>query len=444
MATYRVDSTATGADNGTSWTDAFPTLQGGLTAASSLGDIVLVDDGHNESPSADTNLAVNAAHTKEQPLQIVVVDKADDTPVSDYGASGNGEIDVTAGHYHIAFTGGAVKVWGMRFIAEDSVSAPQFTSHIRFERCYYALVPSSSEDLQPDAGIYVEFIDCDIDFGTTYVVPFTFGSGDDGSQLFISGGSYIGGPTGARLVRADVDSNGKVLIVGCDLTGFNTSGAFVEVSGVLESLTVDFINNILPATEPALFAGAKTNLTPGSYIKMVGDEPYRFSQVLFNGTMVEETTIRRTSGASDGSTAYSLKIESDSSARESSPMRILLACQNYGDLSGKTLKVHFAQDSGAPTAIKDIDIWLEVSAAQASAQDWRTTRTLPLATGSDHTDESGSEDWRNGGGALSGYTEQSISASGFGTTQGMVYVWLCVARDFTTDNLYVCPKIEIA
>lgn len=446
MATKRVWSGATGAANGDSWTDAYVTLQAALTALTTLGDIALVHQTHSEAPSADTNLAVNGTHTEVQPLQIIVVDKDNsDLPVSDYQASGNAEIDVTAGHYHLRFTGGAVHVWGHRFISEDAVSGSHFTSHCTYERCLWQIIATSDEDLTIDNGIIVRFKDSDIILSNAATnTTFSHLGGDDGGQLLVEGGSIATSNSNARLVEYIGVSNGHDRFEGVDLTGLDTGMTLVSIAGAVESMSCKFINCTLPGTEPALITGSLSNLRAGSEIVMTHDEPYRMQLARHNGTAIEETTIRRSGGASDGSIAYSLKIESDSNARESNPFKILLACQNYGNLSGKTLKIHFAQNSGSPTAIKDIDIWLEVSAAQASAQDWRSTRALPLAAGSDHTDESGSEDWRNGGGALSGYTEQSISASGFGTTQGLVYVWLCVARDFTTDNLYVCPKIEIA
>jgi hypothetical protein len=446
MATYYVWSGATGAADGTSKTDAYTTVQAGLTAATTLGDLVYVHKTHFENPSADMNLAVNSAHTREQPLQLVVVDMdSSDTPVSDYQASGNAELDVSAGGYHVVFTTGSVYVWGMRFKMTDSVSGTHFVNSQTFEQCRYEINTTNGELVQAGSRSKLVFIESDITWTGTGNVRFYLASSSDGQSIEVYGGSFSTAAAASSFYEIGGDSNGKFYASGVDLTGMNTSGNVINIAGTSESCDVAVTNCKLPATEPTIIAGTLKNLPANSAVDVVFEEAFRRYSARFNGIAVEETTIRRASGASDGSTDFSLNVSSTSDARESSPYRVLLACQNYGNLSGKTLKVHFAQDSGAPTAIKDNDIWIEVHAATSTASDFTKTNPIPLAAGTNHTDESGSEDWRDGAGALSGYTEQSISASGFGTTQGMLYVWLCVAADYTTTNsLYVCPKIEIA
>ena len=69
MATYYVWSGAGGANNGTSWTDAYTALASAVTAASTAGDIIKVHKTHTEELGADTTYAITAK------ILIVCVDK---------------------------------------------------------------------------------------------------------------------------------------------------------------------------------------------------------------------------------------------------------------------------------------------------------------------------------------------------------------------------------
>ena len=73
MATIYVDDTASGAADGTSWTDAYTTMNAALLAASN-GDLILIDDGHDET---DADMYEN--RDIEVHLRFRSVDKADDS-----------------------------------------------------------------------------------------------------------------------------------------------------------------------------------------------------------------------------------------------------------------------------------------------------------------------------------------------------------------------------
>lgn len=445
MATYYYDgSLASGLNDGTSWTDAYQTLQAALTAATVVDDIIYVKKSSLETFGSDTSLAVNAVHTKLAPLRILVVDDAaSDAPVSTYGTSGNGELNVS-GAFEIKFITGSVYVWGLRYIFRDSAAATDFTENVTFERCYYFLNSTGGEKLTSGTADVITFIDTDIDFSSgNHQFDFT----NDCGHFRMFGGSITASGTSGTLglVAFNSTKSGIVRLYGVDLSAFNSARPLIEIpTANAEHIVAEFVNCKFGGTRNPITVGNPIFMPQSDVISISGSEAYLREEQQHNGKLTTSTTIYRNSGATDGTTNFSFDIASTANATERQPFRVLLAAQNYGNLSGRTLKIHFAQNAGAPTAIKDVDVWITAYSPTSGAIDSRYSRGLPLASGTNLTDESGSEDWRNGGGALSGYTEQSMSLSGFGTTEGVVRIYLNIAADYSTNNLFVCPKIEIA
>ena len=450
MATYYYDGAlATGLNDGSSWTDAYQTLQAAATAATLVNDIIYVKETSLETFGLDTSIAVNAAHTKLAPLRILVVDStASDAPVSNYGTTGNGELNVS-GSFEIKFTTGSVYIWGLRYILIDSAAATDFGENVTFERCYYFMNNTGGENITFGTADVVTFIDTDIDFSSgNHQFDFT----NDCTGLKMFGGSITASGTSATrgLVAFNSTKSGWAKFYGVDLSAFNAARPLAEIPAAdSEGIDVSYVNCKFGGTRNPISVGDPIYMPQQSMISVAGSEAYLREEQQHNGALTTSTAIYRNSGATDGTTNFSFDIASTANATERQPYKILLAAQNYGNLSTKTLKVHFAQNSGGSpvTALKDTEIWITAYSPTSTAIDSRYSRGLPLAAGSTLTDESASEDWINTGVSpvsLGGYTEQSMSLSGFGTTEGVVRVYLNIAKDFSTDNLFVCPKIEIA
>ncbi len=83
MAIWRVDSAASGADDGTSWTDAFSTLLRALDTAINTGladgDFIYFDEAHTENNTSSATYNNSQKGTIAKPLKILCVDKDDDS-----------------------------------------------------------------------------------------------------------------------------------------------------------------------------------------------------------------------------------------------------------------------------------------------------------------------------------------------------------------------------
>lgn len=445
MTDYFIDSNATGANNGTSWADAWNAgtqadWTNAASTATTAGDRVAVANNNATSLTANLSMSVNANHTKDNPLKIIVSSSTSGTtitPVSDYGAAGNGEIDGN-GAYDIGFSGN-VYVYGLRIQNMDSSSADAGGNSPVFERCYYNMNKTgSAETFTFGNGGELTFIDSDINIASQ---AHDFGFNNDYGKFRMIGGAITTDANATEIFNITSTKSCIIELVGVDLTGVNAATDMVG-GGSPEGVTFDASGCNWPATLPALWGGTTANL--GDLDKFTASGSQIESSCHYKyGTVLNETTIRRANGATDGATDYSLKIESTSTASRTSPFRHFLAVVNPGDLDTLTIKVHFAQNSGA--ALDDEEIWIETMAATSSGMSYNTDRLGLGGTATNHTDESGGVDWRNGASALTSYNEQSCSVTVSGTTAGVLYVYLCVAADFTTtNNLYVDPKPVIA
>lgn len=446
MADVFIDSNAAGANDGTSWTDAYNAgtqadWSSAATDAATAGDRIIVADVNATVCSSNFSVTVNANHTQDDPLKIIVSDVVGSTtvtPVTDYGTSGNGEIDGNASN-DIQFNGFAY-IHGLRFVNMDSsIWDGGANSCMTYEKCLWDMnKAASAEELRLSNGGKVTLIDTDINMQTqAHSINMTL----DAGSIQMIGGSIATDSNVTNIFEVTSARSGHILGTGIDCTSINASTDMVQ-TGVVEGFNALFEDCNWPATMPTLYGSTVTNLGTFDYIIASGDQ-HEISAFYRNGTVLHETTIRRADGADTGSQTYSIKFESTSSTRRSNPLRHLLAIANPGDLDTLTIKAHFAQNSGG--ALDNDEIWIECLTPTSAGVSSDTDRNLLGGTATTHTDESGSVDWRDGAGALTGYNEQSCSVTVSGATAGELYVYLCVNGDFTTtNNLYVDPKLVIA
>ena len=447
MTDHFLSSTVVGGSNaGTSWTNAWNagTQVDWTNAAAAItvaGDRLIVSDDNATVLGADTTFTAHANHTEDNPLQVIVASNDGGTaftPVSDYGASGNGEISGNAS-WHFK-PSGYVYFYGIRLTNFDSTDLVADDGLVTYERSLLQFNKVTAESYTfSNPGSSVILIDSDLDYsGASHAIKFNL----DACTFRMIGGAITTDASVARLLNVNSGFSGKVLFSGVDMSGLNAATDIFQGSAN-ESFHGRLPNCKFPATLPTIWGSALTNLGTASDIIVTQEAPYQLFAQYRYGNIREETTIRRSGGADTGAQTYSFKCEATSAAGRTAPLRHLLAIADPGSLASVTVKVHMASNTGV--ALKNDQVWIDISAPTSAGVFNGTSRNNLGATPAIYTDESGSEDWRNGGGALAGYQEQSMSVTPGLATTGPLYVWLCVAEDFaTTNNLYVCPKLDIA
>lgn len=457
MTTYYVDSGASGANNGTSKTDAWTSIASAYSVAA--GSIVLVSHTHDESSAVAMTIDF-ANGTIDNPILILSVNFATDaltfgaylwtTPVT-------ADLDMT-----IADT--ASRYSGFTFGRGDQLRLGDTSRHhVKFYDCTFEQHRTSSgafggldvygnQDSAPNS--LWEFEDCTFTHVQTGGQPTFIGFGGNragdlsfrGCSISVShtsGGNLINGPS----VNAQ---SGLVTFEGCDLTGFSTllngvsnplnqikavirncelrSGVTYS-SGTIEDAAVNGHELLVEGCSNGTISGPELGLT-------------RLQNKL--GVVAADSTRYRTGGASDGTNNYSWSMATTAGALElfrplaSIPVLIWTSAGSF------TLTIYVAFDSTETGGtVNDDDFWIEVlspsEAGSPTAQHkWQTTRAGLLSTPTALATDSGST-WNGSNVGVARKVSVSISPA----VAGPVIVRCFLAKP-SISHCYVDPVIEVA
>lgn len=425
MATHYVDSAASGANDGTSWTDAWTSLASATGVAD--GSDILVDDGHSEAA-----LSTDIQFSNDN-VRVLCVDKADDSLST--GAS------ITRNAADFRFSGknsvsANVYVYGLTLSA-TSYFHPQQNSigRMTFEQCSFG---KPIKDWGPGAipmG-FNTFLSCDIDAASSYAIDFYRTRHTILRNCTISNpGTYLcklqGGSRTAFLFVYDSDLSGFTTGV-WDISNSSFDGKFGLYRCKVKSS---------PTWVNGTYGNTKQFIADSCDDGTISVPPLGLTYFRSEFGEVESSLSQyRTGGADDGeqANAYSFEMASNANALELyNPLEITLA-KRWVDTGSQTITVYVA--SG--TTLQDDEFWVEVSSpdegGSPTAQGtYQTTRAAPQATPANLTTDSGST-W-NGSGVG---TKQKIDVSINPAVAGLVEVKAFLAKPSTT--IYVDPKIGVA
>ena len=432
MATYYVDSNATGLNSGTSWTDAWTTIDSATNV--NAGDVILVDDSHVDAFVGNKNLNFYGG-TFLNPIKIISVDKA----TNDY--SSGATIKSAPSNYNL-YINGNILFYGCTIQAGERLALPQSSDYrMWFDDCVLGTLGT----------------------GQHRYIQFGSGSGDGQSSSIIVTNSTIGdqynnypyrfsghgtmhirnctfASTSARTLggRGNVmfmnDDSPKVTIEDCDFSaetattnlfgGMTMSSSFTLRRCKLQSgYSIGTLNEF---SQVSLEDCESSNLTSPS-INAIFADPFGVSESV--------SSVYRSSGASDGTTEYSFKFTSNSNALESHLPISSFSFAKYVGTGSQTITVYLAGGS----SLNDDDFWIEVESpseeASPTAQGkFRTTKPYPLATPTALASDTSS--WTGTGVGTAQKVEVAIAP----TIAGTVTVRCYLAKPSTT--VYVDPKIS--
>jgi len=436
MATWFVNSNATGTNAGTSWLNAWTSIASATGVAA--GDIAKVEYRHSES---GLSAAVNFANgTLTNPVQIVSCDK-DNSDAARVGAS------IAFGTTSAIGFFGSLYCYGVTLGQTASLLrlAPPNSGIQIYDTC--VLAPTGSTGLQFGDGSNsrwsIQLLNTTIDLsGTSSSAALVSISGTTNSIFSWVGGSYIcrspqtnlfGSLTGVAVGR----------IAGVIFSGTVTS--LISGSATQSSNNLTF-TGCIPPTYTNIFT-----TSPTSYCARINLDGFQSGtltaallpptlEVDVTGTIAADLTRYRAGGANDGSNAnsYSWAFTTNSTAAQFTTPITSPPISRWVTAGSHTVTVYIA--SGA-TQHND-DVWLEVmspsEAVSATGQArYQSTRRAPLATPAALTTDGVSTWTGTGVGTL-----QKISVTINPTVAGVVTVRVNVADP--SSSIYVDPKLDVS
>ena len=441
------------------WAKAATTMASALAIATNADTIWVADD-HAETYTGDTTWTLPTSPG----LRILAANTHATEPPTGLSSS-SATITTTTNAADLIINGFAY-FYGLEFNYGDStdqcllqIASSNGLNHgIVMEDCEFNNLPTSgtSDGLRLGAAgtntaqrCHVKIKNALITHKSTGVSATGIGLGN--GQIHIDGltlaASSNGPTTGFIAIGNGGGCNGNYLIENFDFSNLNTSCPIVNVAGVTSGILT--LRNGKLASGATLTNG--TNLVSGPTVIFNNvdgaDTNYRLSRYTPQGSIVSETTIVRSGGASDGTTPLSWKMVSNANAVF--PINYLesgeIALWNEDTGSGKTVTVeivHDSQGAGSGSAFQDDEIWLEVSYLGTSGYPLGTRitdrKSTVLSTATDQT--SSSESWTTTG--LTTPVKQKLSVTFTPQEKGFILAKVVLAK--ASKTVYVDPKLTIS
>lgn len=455
MANVYVRSSAAGTADGTSWANAYTTLAAAQTGAAfvATNTIWLADD-HSETTAG----SLTYTFPSSPGLRILCANTHVTAPPTGLATTA---VVACTGAVTLTFTGYAY-IYGGQFSCGSGSSAATIVfggtaaSSLFAESCKFTLASTSTGGrivLGPSTSTSnhsaaVRLLNSTVSFGSTsqalnprhgfvHIIGLAIdGAGTAPTSLF----KTISGPCGTCLVENS------------DLSG----AAFTNLvdQSVSSATNFTFRNCKLPAS---VSVTTGSNPDDGAVITNLhncdsGATNYVLWQEGFAGTVVHETTIVRSGGASNGTTPLSWKMASNANATYPQiPLRSPEIVQWIDTIgSSKTVTIEFVHDtnvvagqgSGTSSAFKNNEVWMEamyLSTTGSPVGTFISSAPADVTTGASD-DTSSSVTWTTTG--LTTPLKQKATVTFTPQQKGYLHARACVGA--ASKTIYVDPLLTVA
>lgn len=443
MATYFVASGGSNTAPYDTWAKAATSLQTALTAASTAGDIVVIQ--YNGVPSGDAELAADTSYTVAADV-FVISASADDastayTPtVMDTdnwigNSTANRAITLQGADFTSHWYGCTFRVSGS---TSDIINASNTNHSAHHDSCYFLISNTGSGErirLSGGAAAWATFSNCTFQFGATGQYISSLGTSRLINCTVASAGSA---PT--NLVN-QTTGGGTLEFIGCDLSHC-TGNLVADVAGPFR-ISFDRCKLGAGVVPLASQTSNPTLASPEVFISDCHSGDTHMFMGYYNaaGQVTLDTGIYVTAGAA----AASWKIVTTSLANRQQPFRTpYIDLYNTGT-SAITPYLEIARD-GSTTAYKDHQVWAEFSVKTTTGSTVSTTSSDRAAltsylgsSGSDQAAGSGTGSWTG----LSGTAWSGKCGLGSSVTPAEIgYMRARVLVSAASTTIYVDPQIR--
>ncbi|MGI9491966.1 MAG: hypothetical protein ACR2QF_06155 [Geminicoccaceae bacterium] len=429
MATFYVDSNAAGANDGTSFADAFLSVDDLPVLA--VVDVVLVASDHVDNITGQLLLGV--ANTDIDYVTFISVNSL--TEVYEAGASLSSTSNISLQ---------TIELIGFTLTASTDLDAVDGSRGLRLRDCTFSCSVA-------DLPTFFEFIDC----------AMTFTNGSRCIQNIASSGRIIGGSAANSAVGAGDDfirltiGAGYLEVIGVDLSAMGAQRLISDRGGRIRGFAINFFGCRFNASTTIFHISDQTNdhanrlEIKNCFSGTTAVAALGYDYIEATGECSLDASVTRTGGASDGETSYTLALtafanETARSIRSAKPS--ISGISQWVEPGDTNLRIYIAHDgvgSGAAGALQDNECWAEYQGPSESATadatlEYKDTRAEFGETAADLTLD-GSV-WSGAGVG----TEQRIDIAIDPTEAGYAHVWLNFAPESGSDQtIHFDPKIEV-
>ena len=432
MATYYVDSNATGLNDGSSWTDAWTSLASSTGATS--GDTVYVSSTHSETTTT-YNLSWTAS--MNNPVKIINVDSS----TNQYTTSSKALYDTrTLAQFNaINIDGIGVRIYGIKFDSGTGISIPARDFYIK--DCYFE-IGYNSGSLAFNGGLNgnVGTLDgCYIRVQRGSIINFS-----NNSRVLFKNCELLSQRIAASTVTAIVHGASNNWSIGscaefrdCKINDFDY--LFSGHSAKYHQLDIKMINCEFPSSWSHQLSDtiSPRNIIIDGCSDASTSPQSNFRSGFFNERGVVEgiSSVYRSGGASIDGTNFSWSMQSNTLAIESLGALESLPITRHVEAASQTITLYLASSS----TLNDDDFWIEVespSELSTATTQSKLRTTLGSITSTPTALTSDTSTWTGTGVGTAQKIEVPISP----TIAGTVTVRCYLAKPSTT--VYVDPKLS--
>lgn len=433
MATYYVDSNATGLNDGSSWTDAWTSITSALPLADN--DVLLVANNHYETFATQLDIVCGTNN-----FSYII---STNPSTGAYQAGAELRSSVNGSGYTIQYN---VKVHGLKIVASGYASHQlKSNGSQEYYECTIEGNPSHSVSFAGglsigsdgfNSGSRCRFVKCTIDFTEAYLNGDNYRRIVAGCHTELVDCVLINTATAVFSVQGSYNTSSFALVKNCDISSSQYLSRGSEATSSKVYAVGCKVHPSFTATESAItykdYVVECIDCDDGSISAQAGIT----LKSNYYGEQNTDTGTYRTNGANDGTSDFSWKLVSNANAIETYAPFESSIISRYVESGSQTITVYVAGSA----SLNDDDFWIEVESpseeVSPTAQGkFRTTKPDPLATPTAlTTDTSG---WTGAGVGTRQKVEVPISP----TIAGTVTVRCYLAKPSTI--VYVDPKISL-